>query len=128
VATLTSHWDDIVSRFRAEGRMALAGALDHARPVSVSNAGEIALELESAGEIYKEPLAANAAEVLSVIETLVAGATRVSVRLAEQPADQSPSGRRFTEESVRRERLSMLRKKDPTLDAAVDTLDLELIE
>jgi DNA polymerase-3 subunit gamma/tau len=128
VATLTSRWDDIVSRFRAEGRMALAGALDHARPVSVSNAGEIALELESAGEIYKEPLAANAAEVLSVIETLVAGATRVSVRLAEQPADQSPSGRRFTEESVRRERLSMLRKKDPTLDAAVDTLDLELIE
>ena len=127
VATLASHWDDIVSRFRAEGRMALAGALDHARPVSVSNAGEIALELESAGEIYKEPLAANAAEVLSVIETLVAGATRVSVRLAEQP-DQSPSARRFTEESVRRERLSILRKKDPTLDAAVDTLDLELME
>ncbi|HEX5179385.1 MAG TPA: DNA polymerase III subunit gamma/tau [Gemmatimonadaceae bacterium] len=125
---LTEHWDDIVSRLRAEGRMALAGAVEHARPVSVSAAGEIALELESAGEVFQQPLASNAPDVLSVIGALLDGATRLTVRLADQGPDELPSARRFTEESVRRDRLSMLRKKDPTLDAAVETLDLELME
>src|SRR6185437_477199 len=128
VASLTSHWDDVVSRLRAEGRMNLAGAVDHTHPVSVSNGGEITLELPSAAEFFREPLTAQSAEILSVIGTLVAGATRLTVRLAAAPAADAPSTRRFTEESVRRDRLSMLRKKDPTLDAAVDTLDLELLE
>jgi len=66
--------------------------------------------------------------VLSVIGALLDGATRLTVRLADQGPDELPSARRFTEESVRRDRLSMLRKKDPTLDAAVETLDLELME
>ena len=125
---LTEHWDDIVSRLRAEGRMALAGAVEHARPVSVSASGEIVLELESAGEVFQQPLASNAPEVLSVIGALLDGAARLTVRLADQGPDELPSSRRFTEESVRRDRLSMLRKKDPTLDAAVETLDLELME
>ncbi|HXE61597.1 MAG TPA: DNA polymerase III subunit gamma/tau [Gemmatimonadaceae bacterium] len=128
VASLTSHWDDVVSRLRAEGRMNLAGAVDHTHPVSVSNGGEITLELPSTAEFFREPLTAQSAEILSVIGTLVAGATRLTVRLAAAPAADAPSTRRFTEESVRRDRLSMLRKKDPTLDAAVDTLDLELLE
>jgi hypothetical protein len=41
-------------------------------------------------------------------------------------ADQTP--RRVTEESVRSERLAMLRKRDPSLDIAVDALDLELLD
>ena len=128
LAGLTKHWDDIASRLRAEGRMALAGAVEHATPVSVSSAGEITLELEPAGEVFQQPLAANASDVLLVIGTLLSGATRITARLANRTPDDAPSSRRFTEESVRHERLSMLRKKDPTLDAAVETLDLELME
>ncbi|MGH7647050.1 MAG: DNA polymerase III subunit gamma/tau [Gemmatimonadaceae bacterium] len=128
VAALASRWDDIVSRLRAEGRMNLAGALDHARPVSVSNAGEIVLELVSTADFFRDPIVDYAADILSVIGTFVAGATRLTVRLADPPAADSPSARRFTEESVRSDRLSMLRKKDPTLDAAVEKLDLELMD
>ncbi len=128
VAGLTAHWDDIVSRLRAEGRMALAGAVEHAKPVSVSTAGDITLELESTGELFHQPLTTNASEVLSVIGALLSGATHLTVRLADRAADDSPPSRRFTEEGVRRDRLSMLRKKDATLDAAVDALDLELME
>ncbi|HEX6816079.1 MAG TPA: DNA polymerase III subunit gamma/tau [Gemmatimonadaceae bacterium] len=128
VAGLTAHWDDIVSRLRAEGRMALAGAMEHAKPVSVSTAGDITLELESTGELFHQPLTTNAPEVLSVIGALLSGATHLTVRLADRAADDSPPSRRFTEEGVRRDRLSMLRKKDATLDAAVEALDLELME
>jgi hypothetical protein len=63
-----------------------------------------------------------------VIGALLSGATHLTVRLADRAADDSPPSRRFTEEGVRRDRLSMLRKKDATLDAAVEALDLELME
>jgi len=128
VAGLATHWDDIVSRLRAEGRIALAGAMEHATPVSVSSSGEITLQLESTGEVFQQPLVANSSDVLAVIGTLLDGSTRLTVRLADRAPDDSPSSRRFTEEGVRRERLSMLRKKDATLDAAVEALDLELME
>ncbi|HEV2179904.1 MAG TPA: DNA polymerase III subunit gamma/tau, partial [Gemmatimonadaceae bacterium] len=128
VPGLTKRWDDIVSRLRAEGRMALAGALEHAAPISVSSTGEITLELESTGEVFQQPLVANTSDVLAVVGTLLGGATRLTVRLADRAPDDAPSSRRFTEEGVRRDRLSMLRKKDATLDAAVEALDLELME
>ena len=128
VPGLTKHWDDIVSRLRAEGRLALAGALEHAAPISVSSAGEITLELESTGEVFQQPLVANTSDVLAVVGTLLGGSTRLTVRLADRAPDDDPSSRRFTEEGVRRDRLSMLRKKDATLDAAVEALDLELME
>jgi len=117
-----------VSRLRAEGRIALAGAMEHATPVSVSSSGEITLQLESTGEVFQQPLVANSSDVLAVIGSLLDGSTRLTVRLADRAPDDSPSSRRFTEEGVRRERLSMLRKKDATLDAAVEALDLELME
>jgi hypothetical protein len=61
------------------------------------------------------------------VAVLFPGATRLLVRVAPAPsADQTP--RRVTEESVRSERLAMLRKRDPSLDIAVDALDLELLD
>jgi hypothetical protein len=45
-------------------------------------------------------------------------------------AAEAPRARpaRLTEDSARVERLAHLRGKDPSLDAAVDALDLELLE
>lgn len=108
--------------------MALAGAVEHAAPVSVSGTGDITLELASTGEVFHQPLVASASDVLAVIGSLLDGATRLTVRLADRAPDDAASPRRFTEEGVRRDRLSMLRKKDATLDAAVEALDLELME
>ena len=125
---LVARWADVVSRLRTEGRMAIAAALEHARAVAVSPAGEIALELEATGEFYRQPLADSAADVLSVIGTFFTGATRLVVQVADRTDAEAPKARRFTEESVRLERLAMLRKRDPALDAAVETLDLELLD
>ena len=40
----------------------------------------------------------------------------------------APRPGRLTEETVKAERLKVLRTKDATLNAAVDALDLELLE
>jgi DNA polymerase-3 subunit gamma/tau len=52
---------------------------------------------------------------------------RIAVRAREQSA-ATPRPVRMTEQSANAERLKVLQAKDPTLGAAVDALDLELLE
>jgi hypothetical protein len=105
----------------------LSGALAHSRPVAVSERGEITLELTPDGAVYEQPLSSGSADVLAAVATLFSGATRLSVRVATTgTADAAP--KRITAESVKAERLATIRKKDPALDAAVDSLDLELLD
>ena len=85
------------------------------------------LELEPAGAIYEQPINSGAADVLTAIRTIFPTAARLLVRVAiTGPVDIAP--KRITAESVKAERLATLRKKDPALDAAVDCLDLELLD
>jgi hypothetical protein len=55
-----------------------------------------------------------------------AGVQRLVVRAAA--AAEPPAARRVTAESVKTDRTATLRRKDPTLNAAIDALDLDLVE
>jgi hypothetical protein len=54
----------------------------------------------------------------------------VRIKLAGAGSGERPAARpgRLTEQGVRADRLEALRARDPGLDAAVDALDLELLE
>ncbi|HJR62868.1 MAG TPA: DNA polymerase III subunit gamma/tau [Gemmatimonadaceae bacterium] len=125
---LAERWGDVVSRVREGGRGLLAAALEHALPSAVSARGEITLELAPGGDAYLEPIAAAAPDVLAAIGAFFSGATRLGVRTTASHAPPSGGVRRLTAEAVKAERLAMLRKRDPTLAAAIDALDLELME
>ncbi|HEU4642240.1 MAG TPA: DNA polymerase III subunit gamma/tau [Gemmatimonadaceae bacterium] len=125
---LVERWDDVIARVRADGRMVLAAALQHAIPGAVSGRGEITLELEGSDAVYQQPIADAASDVLSAVGTFFTGATRLQVRVADGAGTDAAAPRRLTEESIRSERLAMLRKRDPALDLAIDALDLELID
>jgi DNA polymerase-3 subunit gamma/tau len=127
---LVERWGDVIARLRTDGRQVLAAALEHALPTAVSGRGEITLTLEGTATLYQQPIAAGAADVLAAIGTLFTGAARVQVRVDETApvTGAADPPRRLTAEGVRSERLAMLRRRDPTLDAAVDALDLELLE
>jgi DNA polymerase-3 subunit gamma/tau len=127
VNQLAERWGDVVSRVREGGRGLLAAALEHALPSAVSARGEITLELSPGGDAYLEPIAAAAPDVLAAIGAFFRGAMKLGVRTASSAP--APGGaRRLTAEAVKEERLAMLRKRDPTLAAAIDALDLELME
>jgi hypothetical protein len=83
------------------------------------------MELDGTNAALGAPIVAGAADVLAAIATMFSGATRLQVR-AEPAADAAP--RRLTQEAVRDERLGKLRRRDPALDAAVEMLDLELLD
>ncbi len=125
--SLAGSWQRVVSAVSAAGRSMLSGALAHSRPVGVSGNGEITLELTPDGAMYEQPLSSGSSDVLAAVATLFSGGSKLSVRVATAgTADAAP--KRITAESVKAERLATIRKKDPALDAAVDSLDLELLD
>ncbi|MBK5188211.1 MAG: hypothetical protein JJD97_08180, partial [Gemmatimonadaceae bacterium] len=62
------------------------------------------------------------------IGAVLDGATRVQVRVPAAPHVREGAPRRLTAEAMKAERLSSLRRRDPSLDAAVRELDLELMD
>jgi DNA polymerase-3 subunit gamma/tau len=126
---LCERWGEVVDRVRSTGRPMLVSALEHALPVAVSAQGTITVQLEQPNEIFEKAIETGAAEVLAGVAGTFEGATRLVVRRVEQPAPAvTDAPKRLTEDQARRERAQLLRKKDPALDAAIEELDLELLE
>ncbi len=128
VAGLKERWEPILARLRADGRMTLVASLDHATPVEVSPAGEITFELTPELAHMEAPIINGAKELLAAIGASLEGATRIKVRVPSALPVREGATRRLSAEAVKAERLSSLRRRDPSLDAAVRELDLELMD
>jgi DNA polymerase-3 subunit gamma/tau len=118
---LAEHWDDVVEAVRASGRNILASALAEATPQAVTAGGVVTI---AAGSDTLAPAIENGADhVLAALKTLFDGPQRVAVTIA----GQAKRGR-LTAENVMADRTLQLRKNSPLLDAAIEALDLRLVE
>jgi DNA polymerase-3 subunit gamma/tau len=128
VAALRERWEPILARLRADGRMTIAAALEHATAVEVSPAGEITFEITPDLDHLEAPIANGAKDLLAAIGKSLEGATRIKVRVPAALPVREGATRRLSAEAVKAERLSSLRRRDPSLDAAIRELDLELMD
>jgi DNA polymerase-3 subunit gamma/tau len=139
---LREAWPEVIALARAEKPM-VANALEDAVPAAFDD-GALRLRPLGGNPMTPEGLSRSRA----VVEAMVARVVGAPVRLAAgeldgaRPAGGSrapevpgPSGapgsgtpRRVTASGARAERLKALRQRDPTLDSAIDSLDLELLE
>ena len=117
---LAEFWDEIVDAVRRAGRNSLASMLDHATPHAVSGNGTVTIAVDTA--LHGEAITKGADDVLAAICTRFSGVARITV-LAQHTAPAE----RLTEETVLKQRVAQLRKRDTVLDAAVDALDLRLM-
>ncbi|MBC7791422.1 MAG: hypothetical protein H7Z74_15865, partial [Anaerolineae bacterium] len=89
----------------------------------------VTIELDPPNEFNEKAVAAGSREILAAMSTIFSGATRVVVKAAARVGPEPIAApKRLTEEAVKVERLAGLRKRDPTLSAAIDALDLELLD
>ena len=72
-----------------------------------------------------QALEAGRDDVLAAVQLVHPGATRVVVRA---PQGAGPPTERLTTENVRAERITALSRRDPVLGAAIDALDLDLVD
>jgi len=98
--------------------------LERTIPTAVAASGVVSLQVEEMGAF--ESLAAKAKELTTALSEHVAGMSRVQLLPPESAKDSGP--RRMTAESIKSETLQALRKRDPILSAAIDELDLDLVD
>ena len=122
---LAERWDELVARLRSAGKSVAATALEHAAPVSVTARGDVTVALDEGNPIYEQALESAKADVASALRVWFPGVLRVAVRAAVSGA--LPQAR-LTDEMVRHERLTAMRRRDPVLGAAIDALDLDLAD
>jgi len=101
-----------------------ATAMTHTSPVAVNAKGDVTLELDDAGEIYAQAIEREKAEIVRLLREVFSGIAQLNVK----QNTAAPAQGRLTDEMVRAERLSAMRRRDPVLDRAVDELDLDLAE
>jgi DNA polymerase-3 subunit gamma/tau len=128
---LRALWPDIVTRARAQSPM-LGTLLAESEVKSVAGS-IVSLVVHESAPGHAAGLEHKRDAVAKVIGLYAAGGAsiRIDVQVAGGASgERSEPGRpaRLTEATANAERLKVLRGKDPTLSAAVDALDLELLE
>jgi DNA polymerase III subunit gamma/tau len=117
---LGSRWPEVVSRVRGQSPM-LATALEHAQPVALSAEGELMLRLAEPNEIFQRKIEGGREHIVAALP----GATTVRLAVGPEPA---AAPRRLTQEVLKTEQVARLRRSDALLGAAIDALDLELLD
>ena len=125
VNRLAERWDELVTTLRGAGRGMAATALEHAAPVAVTARGDVTIALDEANPIHEQALEAVKLELAGTLRGWFPGVQRVIVRAA---GGTGAPPARMTDEMVRSERLSAMRRRDPVLGAAIDALDLDLAD
>ena len=118
---MAERWDDIVAELRSAGRGKVAQLMDESTPAGVSASGVVTLDAET--DLTLHGIAENELAILDALRKHFGGVTKLSMRLAG-----STPRRRYDPDSVKAERVETLRQSDPLLAAAIETLDLELLD
>jgi hypothetical protein len=105
--------------------MLLAPFLEQATPSAISATGVLTVQAED--EAAADALEVSKADMLAVVKSMFPAVERVTIARPNGPAS-SGSHKRVTEQEIREQRITSLRKRDPVLGAAIDALDLELLD
>ncbi|HVB30339.1 MAG TPA: DNA polymerase III subunit gamma/tau [Gemmatimonadaceae bacterium] len=123
---LAGRWDQLVDRVRATGMGVLAAALQNAMPSAVStrDGGEVTVRLDEANPFHAQAIEEKRSEILAILREWFIGVSRITVMSEAQAA----APKRLTDEMIRSERLAKLRQRNPVLGAAIDVLDLDVVD
>ena len=122
-------WPRIVDDARTKSPM--LGALLQVTEVAGVDAGAVTIRLLDTNAVHAEGLERQREALSQLVARYLTGPVRIKLEGAEGGGGRersAPRPTRLTEEGARAERLKTLRAQDPSLNAAVDALDLELLE
>jgi DNA polymerase III subunit gamma/tau len=123
---VTEKWDDLVAKLRGGGKALIATALEHATPTAVTAAGHLTITLDEPNDFYAKAIQNGGSEIVAALQEWFTPVERVALQGTGKAAAGPP--KRLTDEMVREQKLEALKKKDPALAAAIDELDLEVID
>ncbi len=123
---LRALWSRIVDDARAKTPM--LGALLQVTEIVGVDAGTVTIRLLDTNPVHAEGLERQRAVLAQLVAPYVTEPVRLKLEGAGSRERSTSRPGRLTEEGARAERLKTLRAQDPSLNAAVEALDLELLE
>jgi DNA polymerase III subunit gamma/tau len=131
VALVSAEWASVRDALREAGRRVLATSLERTRPSEIRD-GVLLVASDPPDSGVDHAVESGADAILTIVRARwpelrkVVSATSVSASTAPTSPAAKPS--RLTSQSVREQRTRALIESDPLLAAAVETLDLELLD
>ena len=119
-------WPRVIEDARAKSPM--LGALLQVTEVAGVDAGAVTIRLVDTNAVHAEGLERQRDALAQLVGRYLTKPVRIKLEGAGSGERSTPRPGRLTEEGARAERLKTLRAQDPSLNAAVDALDLELLE
>ena len=126
VDRLRSLWPRIIEDARAKSP--LLGALLQATEIAEVEGTTLAIRLLDTNPVHLEGLERQRDAVAHVVGRYTAEPIRIKLEGAARGERPQARPARMTEEGVRADRLTALRARDPSLNTAIEALDLELLE
>jgi DNA polymerase-3 subunit gamma/tau len=126
IERLRNLWPRIVEDARA--RSPMLGALLQATEVAGIEGTTVAVRLLETNPVHTEGVARQRDALAQLVGRYLTEPARIRLEGAESGEQAPPRPPRLTQEGARADRLKALRAKDPSLNAAIDALDLELLE
>jgi DNA polymerase III subunit gamma/tau len=127
VQAVRASWPAVVAAMRAQSRF-LGEALAAGEPVALDPPW-LTVSMGEPNPILSDRLQHEAAKVEEVLSRSLGQPVRLKVSLGRPDEPVPPSKpQRISESSLKAERLREFRAKDPALDTAADTLDLEIVD
>jgi len=123
---LRALWPRIADDARTKSPM--LGALLQVSEVAGVDAGAVTIRLLDTNPVHAEGLERQRDALAQLVGRYLTKPVRIKLEGAGSGERSTPRPGRLTEEGARAERLKTLRAQDPGLNAAVDALDLELLE
>src|SRR5436189_2863353 len=123
---LRALWPRVVEDARAKSPM--LGALLQVTEVVGVDAGTVAIRLLDTNPVHAEGPGRQRDALGRLVGRYLTEPVRINLQGAGSGERSTPRPGRLTEEGARAERLKTLRAQEPSLNAAVDALDLELLE
>jgi len=123
---VVEQWDAVAERLRADNHSLVASLIEHAEPLAVAGSGVLTVKVEDTAA--EQALDNRKDAVVAALQAVFGpGITRLAIKAVAAPT-QPLGERRVTAESVKADKLTKLRKRDPALAQAIEELDLELLD
>ena len=119
-------WPGIVAEVRGRSQF-LGEALGHGAPTALELPW-LTVTLAEPNPLFAEKLQVEARTVEEVLRSATGQELRLRVTEATPSANSAAAPRKLTEAGIKADRLKSLRAKDPALDTAADSLDLEIVD
>ncbi len=126
VDRLRALWPRIVEDARVKSPM--LGALLQATEIAELEGNTLAIRLLDTNPVHVEGIERQRDAVALLVGRYTTDAIRIKLEAAARGERPAARPARMTEQGVRADRLTALRARDPSLNTAIEALDLELLE